>query len=153
MKIPAGIVALAGSPASRGFIENLYRGQAEDPSARTDVNFRQRIYGTTFPRFSFCLTLSRIARAHSRAYLARCQNPDWRPALRLAEIGLDSRVRNGEQAQAASLEWQVEEGFRRVAAPEAFVFAWTDDGIEAGIRSREDWIFGLRRLIDSPKLG
>src|SRR5207302_7221027 len=73
------------------------------------------------------------------AYLARLQNLAGNRPLVMTEIGLDS-LRNGEAAQAASLECQIRTAFAAGCAG-AFVFSWTDEWHTGG-REVEDWKFG-----------
>ena len=68
--------------------------------------------------------------------------------LVLAEIGLDSR-RNGQIAQAHSLDWQIRTAFREGCAG-AFVYAWTDEWYRGG-QPIEDWDFGLTTRAREPK--
>src|SRR6185295_4956750 len=68
--------------------------------------------------------------------------------LVLAEIGLDSR-RNGEAAQAVSLDWQIRSVFQNGGAG-AFAFAWTDEWYRGGY-DIEDWDFGLTTREREPK--
>ena len=66
----------------------------------------------------------------------------------MAEIGLDSR-RNGEQAQADALSWQIDATFASGCAG-AYVFAWTDEWHRGG-HDIEDWDFGLVDRHRQPK--
>jgi GT2 family glycosyltransferase len=72
---------------------------------------------------------------------------DERPLL-LAEIGLDSR-RNGETAQAESIDWQTRTVFTE-GATGTFVFAWTDEWFRGG-HDIDDWDFGLVTRDRQPK--
>ena len=74
------------------------------------------------------------------AYLARLQNLSGDRPLLITELGLDSR-RNGDEAQARALEWQVRHAFATGAAG-TFVFAWTDEWHRGG-HEVLDWDFGL----------
>ena len=80
------------------------------------------------------------SRERLAAYLARLQNLAGERPLLLAEVGLDSR-RNGEEAQADTLKWQIETSFEDGCAG-AFIFAWTDEWHRGGY-DIEDWDFGL----------
>jgi GT2 family glycosyltransferase len=66
----------------------------------------------------------------------------------MGEIGLDSK-RNGELAQAKSLDWQIRTAFREGCAG-AFAFAWTDEWYRGG-ESIFDWDFGLTTRSRKPK--
>jgi GT2 family glycosyltransferase len=82
------------------------------------------------------------------AYLRRLQNIAGDMPLVLAEIGLDSK-RNGQIAQAHSLDWQIRTAFREGCAG-AFVYAWTDEWYRGG-QPIEDWDFGLTTRRREPK--
>ena len=82
------------------------------------------------------------------SYLARLQNLAGERPLVMAEIGLDSR-RNGEVAQAESLDWQIASAFEAGCAG-AFVFAWTDEWFRGG-HDITDWDFGLTTRERRPK--
>ena len=100
---------------------------------------RQNIWRLPFVDFvAFNVYLE--SREQLAAYLARLQNLAGERPLLLAEVGLDSR-RNGEEAQAATLKWQIETIFEGGCAG-AFVFAWTDEWHRGGY-DIEDWDFGL----------
>ena len=150
-EIPAGIVRWLGRRQVERFIEKLYRvAKAEDPEALvTYVNFpTTEFLELPFLDF-FCFNVYLEAQDAFEAYLARLQTLAGNRPLLLAEIGLDSR-RNGEQAQAASLEWQVRSAFAGGCAG-IFVFSWTDEWHRGGYQV-EDWDFGLTRRDRSPKL-
>ena len=83
-----------------------------------------------------------------RAYLARLQNLAGDRPLLMSEMGLDS-MRNGEQGQARSLEWQVRTTFASGCCG-AFVFAWTDEWYRGGA-DVDDWAFGLTDHQRRPK--
>jgi cellulose synthase/poly-beta-1,6-N-acetylglucosamine synthase-like glycosyltransferase len=150
-EIPAGIVRWLGRRRVERFIEKLYRvAKAEDPEALvTYVNFpTTEFLELPFLDF-FCFNVYLESRDAFEAYLARLQTLAGDRPLLLAEIGLDSR-RNGEQAQADSLEWQVRSAFAGGCAG-TFVFSWTDEWHRGGYEI-EDWDFGLTRRDRSPKL-
>src|SRR5437867_1223374 len=82
------------------------------------------------------------------AYLGRLQNIAGERPLVMSELGLDG-LRNGEEAQARSVDWQVRTAFAGGCAG-AFVFSWTDEWYRQG-HDVEDWGFGLTRADRSPK--
>jgi GT2 family glycosyltransferase len=66
----------------------------------------------------------------------------------MAEIGLDSK-RNGQAAQAESLDWQIATAFEAGCAG-TFVYAWTDEWFRGG-HDIDDWDFGLTTRDRQPK--
>jgi O-antigen biosynthesis protein len=150
-EIPAGTVRWLGRRRVEKFIEKLYRVvRAEDPEALvTYVNFpTTEFLELPFLDF-FCFNVYLESQNAFESYLARLQTIAGDRPLLLAETGLDSR-RNGEQDQAASLEWQVRSAFAGGCAG-AFVFSWTDEWHRGGYEV-EDWDFGLTRRDRSPKV-
>jgi hypothetical protein len=83
-----------------------------------------------------------------RAYLGRLHNIAGNRPLMLTELGLDC-VRNGDVAQADSLDWQIRTTFAAGAAG-AIVFSWTDEWCRAGAQV-EDWAFGITDINRRPK--
>ena len=81
-------------------------------------------------------------------YLHRMHNLAGDRPLLLAELGLDSR-RNGTEAQARALDWQVRSAFEAGCAG-TFVFAWTDEWHRGG-HDIDDWDFGLLTRGRAPK--
>lgn len=152
-EIPASIVRLHGRKHIEQFIERLYRIVKKEDSLGlvTYVNFPTTEY-LQLPFLDFvCFNVYLESRESLEAYLARLQNlSDDRPLL-MAEIGLDSQ-RNGEQAQADSLAWQIRSVFRSGCIG-TFIFAWTDEWYRGG-DDIEDWDFGLttRERKDKPAL-
>lgn len=81
-------------------------------------------------------------------YLARLQMiADTKP-LMLGEFGMDS-IREGEEAQAHFLEWQIQAAFRGGLAG-VVVFSFTDDWHTGG-HQIENWAFGLTTRTREPK--
>ena len=90
-----------------------------------------------------CFNVYLEKQARLEAYLSRLQNiAEDRPVI-LSEIGLDA-LRNGELAQAESLDWQIRSAFAGGCAG-AFVFSWTDEWHRAG-EQVDDWAFGITDL-------
>ena len=141
-EIPASIVRWYGKRRIQNFLANLCEiVRRQDPGTLLSyVNYPTTEYlETPFVDFvAFNVYLE--SRERLAAYLARLQNLAGELPLILAEVGLDSR-RNGEKAQAAALEWQIETIFEGGCAG-AFVFAWTDEWHRGGY-DIEDWDFGL----------
>ena len=143
-EIPAPIVRWHGARKIERFIERLYRAaKSVDPEGLvTYVNYPTTEY-LQLPFLDLvCFNVYLEARERFEAYLARLHNLAGDRPLILAEIGLDSR-RQGEEAQARSLEWQIRSSFASGCAG-AFVFAWTDEWHRGG-HDIEDWDFGLTR--------
>jgi O-antigen biosynthesis protein len=149
-EIPARIVRWYGARRIERFLKTLYRvAKTEDPTGLvTYVNYPSTEY-LRLPFLDFvCFNVFLEAKDALDAYLARLQNLAGDQPLLLTEIGLDSR-RNGEQAQADSLDWQVRTVFENGCAG-AFVFAWTDEWHRGGF-DIEDWDFGLVTRDREPK--
>src|SRR5262249_22564327 len=124
------------------FLRRLYDAvKSEDAAALvTYVNFPTTEY-LDLPFVDFaCFNVYLESRERFKAYLARLQNLAAERPLLMAEIGLDSR-RQGERAQARSIDWQVRTAFAEGCAG-AFVFAWTDEWHRGGF-DVADWDFGL----------
>ena len=149
-EITSSIVRWHGRRRVEKFIQHLYQvAKREDPSALvTYVNYPS----TEYLRFPFLDFLSFNVYLESQqsfeGYLARLHNlSDDRPVL-LSEIGLDS-LRNGEEKQASTLEWQVRAAFK-LGCCGVIVFAWTDEWYH-GSYLVEDWKFGLTTRDRTPK--
>ncbi len=83
-----------------------------------------------------------------RNYLSRLQMlADSKPLI-LGEIGIDS-LREGENAQAEMLSWQIESAFRGGVAG-TVVFTYTDDWWRGG-QQVDDWKMGLTARDRKPK--
>lgn len=149
-EIPASIVRWFGHHRIEKFLERLYLAvKEEDPEALvTYVNFPTTEYlQLPFVDFvSFNVYLE--TREKLEGYLARLQNLAGDRPLVMAEIGLDS-MRNGEENQAAVLEWQIRSTFAAGCAG-IFVFSWTDEWHRGGF-DIEDWGFGLTDRDRQPK--
>jgi len=149
-EIPPGIVRWHGRRRIERFVRRLYEAaKSEDPEALvTYVNFPTTEY-LHLPFLDFaCFNVYLESRDRFEAYLARLQNLAGERPLVMAEIGLDSR-RQGEAAQAESIEWQVRSAFAEGCAG-AFVFSWTDEWHRGGFEI-EDWDFGLTTRSRRPK--
>ncbi len=149
-EIPAPIVRWHGHHRMERFLEQLYRAvKSEDPAGLvTYVNYPSTEY-LQLPFLdvvSFNVYLEDQERLE--AYLARLQNIAGDRPLMMSEIGLDS-LRNGEDTQAQTLDWQVRATFAAGCAG-AFVYAWTDEWYRSGA-DVDDWEFGLTRRDRGPK--
>ena len=149
-EIPPAIVRWHGRRRIERFVRRLRDAvKAEDPHALvTYVSFPTTEY-LELPFLDFvCFNVYLESRAPFEAYLARLQNLAGERPLVMAEIGLDSR-RNGAQAQAESIDWQVRSAFAAGCAG-SFVFARTDEWHRGGF-DIEDWDFGLTTRERQPK--
>jgi O-antigen biosynthesis protein len=149
-EIPATIVRWHGRRRVERFLSNLCQAAREhDPGGLvTYVNYPTTEY-LQLPFLDF-LSYNVYLESPERfdAYLARLQNIADDKPLVMAEIGLDSR-RNGLDAQAEAVEWQVRRSFAGGCAG-AFVFAWTDEWHTGGA-DVENWEFGVTDAERKPK--
>jgi GT2 family glycosyltransferase len=152
-EIPAQLVRWIGPARVERYLHGLYRAvKEEDPEGLvTYVNYPTTEYLRLpfLDLVSFNVYLETEDRLE--AYLARLQTiADERPLL-LSELGLDS-MRNGREAQARILDWQVRLTFASGAAG-AFVFSWTDEWHRGG-EDVDDWEFGItdRQRLPKPAL-
>lgn len=149
-EIPATIVRWYGRERIERFLRELHaiaRG-LDALTPITYVNFPTTEY-LDLPFLDFvAFNVYLETREKLSAYLARLQNIAGDRPLVMAEIGLDSR-RNGESAQAASLQWQIATSFEEGCAG-TFVFAWTDEWHRGGYEI-DDWDFGLTTRERLPK--
>ena len=150
-EIPAPLVRWIGRRPVERYIERVCRAiKAKDPDGLvTYVNYPTTEY-LQLP-FLDLLAFNVYLEHQDRlaAYLTRLHNvADERPLI-MSELGLDS-MRNGEAAQAESLDWQIRTAFAAGCAG-AIVFAWTDEWHRAEAEV-EDWAFGLTTRDRQPKL-
>jgi len=153
-EIPAPIVRWHGKRPIERFLERLHwTVKEEDPEGlSTYVNYPSTEYlelpFLDVAAFNVFLEDERTF----ESYLARLQNLAGDRPLLITEAGVDSR-RNGEEAQARALAWQVRHAFGTGAAG-VFVFSWTDEWHRGG-HEVLDWDFGLvdRERNPKPALG
>jgi GT2 family glycosyltransferase len=149
-EIPPSVVRWYGKSRIERFIKSLCEAVKSEDSAAlaTYVNFPTTEY-LDLPFLDFFAFNVYLERKESlKSYLARLQNLAGERPLVMAEIGLDSR-RNGEAAQAQSLDWQIATAFEAGCAG-AFVYAWTDEWFRGG-HDIDDWDFGLTTRDRQPK--
>ena len=149
-EIPAHIARWYGHRRIERFLHKLYQvAKAEDPEGLvTYVNYPSTEYlNLRFLDF-MCFNVYLESQDTLEAYLARLQNIAGDHPLVMAEIGLDSH-RNGEEAQAGALDWQVRTAFA-AGSTGAFIFSWTDEWHRGGSEI-EDWDFGLTTRARRPK--
>jgi GT2 family glycosyltransferase len=152
-EIPAGIVRWQGKERTERFLERLFWAAKEKDldGLFTYVNFPSTEY-LELPFLDLAAyNVFLEQEATYENYLARLQNLCGDRPLLVTEVGLDSRS-HGQEAQAATLAWQIEHAFGTGAAG-AFVFSWTDEWHRGGHEVR-DWDFGLvdRRRRPKPAL-
>src|SRR5208337_2676204 len=149
-EIPSSIVRWHGRRRIQSFLERLYKAvkDVDREALVTYVNFPTTEYlDLPFVDFvSFNVYLE--TREKLEGYLARLQNLAGEKPLVMAEIGLDS-MRNGQDAQASTLEWQIRSTFA-TGCSGIFVFSWTDEWHRGGF-DIEDWGFGLTDRNRNPK--
>src|SRR5579859_224536 len=149
-EIPAPVVRWHGTRGIERYLERLFQAaKAEDPQALfTYVNYPSTEY-LHLPFLDLvCFNVYLESQDRYDAYLARLHNLAGDRPVIMTEIGLDSR-RNGEEAQAQSLDWLVRTTFAGGCGG-TFVFAWTDEWHRGGYDIM-DWDFGLTDRRRRPK--
>ena len=149
-EIPASLARWFGRRRVERYLERLYRAAKDEApgSLVTYVNYPSTEYLQLDFLDFVCYNVYLETQERLQAYLARLQTLAGERPLVMSEIGLDSR-RNGEHAQARTLDWQVRSAFAAGCAG-AFVYAWTDEWYRAGA-DVDDWDFGLTRRNRRPK--
>ena len=149
-EIPSGVVRWYGHRAIEQALASLCQEakEAAPEALLTYVNYPPTEYLDLpfLDLVAFNVFLER--RDTFERYIARLQNIAGDRPLIMTEIGLDS-LRNGAQAQADSVAWQVRSSFECGAAG-AIVFSWTDDWFRGGSQIT-DWAFGLTDRHREPK--
>ncbi len=150
-EIPASIVRWYGYRRVEQYLERLYQvAKAEDPEGLvTYVNYPTTEYLQLPFVDLMCFNVYLESQKNLAAYLARLQNLTGDRPLVLAEMGLDSN-RNGEEAQAHTLGWQIHTAFTAGCAG-TFVFSWTDEWFRGG-NEIQDWDFGITTRDRQPKV-
>lgn len=149
-EIPASIVRWHGRRRVERFLKRLHHvAKSEDADGLvTYVNYPTTEY-LQLPFLDFvCFNVYLESQERLEGYLARLQNIAGDRPLLMTEIGLDSR-RNGKDAQARVLDWQVRTAFAAGSAG-ALVFSWTDEWHRGG-HDIDDWDFGLVDRHRQPK--
>src|ERR1051325_3595443 len=150
-EIPASVVRWHGRHKVERFLARVCEAaKSVDPHGLvTYVNYPSTEY-LQLPFLDFvCFNVYLESQKRLDAYLARLHNlaAGDRPLV-MGEIGLDS-LRNGAEAQARSLEWQVRTTFAGGCAG-AFVYSWTDEWFRGGAEV-DDWKFGITDRERKPK--
>lgn len=148
-EIPSPIVRWYGPDRIERFLTRLYDAvKEEDPGALVSyVNYPTTEYLRP-PGDFVCFNVFLETEPALEAYLRRLHNLSGDRPLVLAEIGLDS-IRNGEDAQASALSWQIRSAFAAGCAG-VFTFSWTDEWHRGGAEIF-DWGFGLTDRERRPK--
>jgi GT2 family glycosyltransferase len=149
-EIPTQIARWYGRRRVERYLEQLYRAvKEEDPGGLvTYVNYPSTEY-LDLPFLDFlCYNVYLERQEAFDAYLSRLQNIATDRPVILSEIGLDA-LRNGEERQARSLDWQIRTAFAG-GCTGVFVFAWTDEWHRAGAEV-DDWAFGITDPERRPK--
>jgi O-antigen biosynthesis protein len=149
-EIPTQIVRWYGHRRVEAYLNQLYSTvKNEDPEGLvTYVNYPSTEY-LELPFLDLvCYNVYLEKQAALDGYLSRLQNIAADRPVILSEIGLDA-LRNGELAQARSLDWQIRTAFGGGCAG-VFIFSWTDEWHRAGAEV-DDWAFGLTDRERRPK--
>ncbi len=149
-EIPSHIVRWHGAAKVEAFLRKLTGSIKQiDPEALvTYANYPS----TEYLRLPFLDFLSINVYLHEEtaftSYIKRLQNVAGDLPLVLSEFGMDS-YRQGEDAQAETIGWQVRDAFLLGVAG-TVVFSYTDEWYTGG-HLVEDWAFGLTHADRTPK--
>jgi len=149
-EIPSPIVRWYGHRRIEKFLKRIYwAAKDEDPEGlMTYVNYPSTEY-LELPFLDFVsFNVYLESQNKLQGYVARLQNLAGEHPLVMAEIGLDT-LRNGDDAQARTLEWQARTIFAGGCAG-LFVFSWADEWFRGG-NEIEDWKFGITTRDRTPK--
>jgi O-antigen biosynthesis protein len=149
-EIPASMVRWIGHKKVEKYLYNIYNIiKEEDPeSIVTYVNYPTTEY-LHLPFLDFlCFNVYLENQSAFDDYLRRLQNIAGNRPLVMGEIGLDA-MRNGEEKQASTLEWQTQSVFQSGCAG-LVIFSWTDEWYR-GEEEVHDWAFGLTTKTRMPK--
>src|SRR5213595_1054677 len=149
-EIPSTMARWLGRRKIERYLKRLCRViKEEDPDGLvTYVNYPATEY-LQLPFLDLvCFNVYLESQERFEAELEAAQNIAGDRPLIMSELGLDA-LRNGEDVQARSLDWQVRTAFAAGCAC-VFVFSWTDEWYRHG-HDVEDWAFGLTRADRSPK--
>jgi glycosyltransferase involved in cell wall biosynthesis len=141
-EIAASVVRWIGRRRIENYLHRIYKWvKDEDPRGLvTYVNYpTTEFIQTPFLDFvSFNVYLEN--RDDLAKYLRRLQNIAGNRPLLMSEVGLDA-MRNGQEKQAAVLDWQIRTCFATGCAG-VVIFSWTDEWFRGGAHV-DDWAFGL----------
>ena len=149
-EIPAPLARWLGAKRIERYLNRLYDiVKSEDHNGLvTYVNYPTTEY-LELPFLDFvCFNVYLESKDKLEAYIARLHNIAGERPLVLSEVGLDS-LRNGEEEQARTLEWQVRTSLYEGCAG-VVIFSWTDEWYRGG-GEVDDWAFGLTDRNRNPK--
>ncbi len=149
-EIPPDMVRWHGPERVRAFLKKLVVAAKEiHPEGLISyANFPSTEYLTIDFTDFLCFNVYLHDEPAFRRYLSRLHNLAVDRPLVLTEFGIDS-MREGTEAQAKILSWQLRTAFEMGAAGTC-VFAWTDEWFTGG-HLIEDWAFGLVDRQRAPK--
>jgi O-antigen biosynthesis protein len=149
-EIAPDVVRWSGAQAVADFIDDLVQvaKQADPECLCTFTNYPTTEYLRPQNTDFVCFNVYLHQREPFRNYLSRLQMLAESKPLLLGEFGMDS-LREGEDGQAETLQWQIESAFRAGLAG-TIVFSYTDDWWRGG-RSIDDWKMGLTTTQRKPK--
>jgi O-antigen biosynthesis protein len=149
-EIPASMVRWLGHKKVEKYLKRIYRlVKKEDPDAIvTYVNYPTTEYLHLPFLDAICFNVYLESKFTFESYLYRLQNIAGNRPLIMGEIGLDA-MRNGEEKQAKTLEWQIKSVFDTGCCG-LFIFSWTDEWFR-GEEEVMDWEFGLTTKTRDPK--
>ena len=149
-EIPASVARGLGRRRVERYLRRIYDlVKHEDPAGLvTYVNYPSTEY-LQLPFLDLvCYNVYLESQDRLTAYIKRLQSIAGDRPLILSEVGLDS-LRNGEDAQASVLDWQIRTAFSAGCAG-VFVFSWTDEWYRGGA-DVDDWAFGITGRSREPK--
>ena len=149
-EISAAVVRWLGATRVERYLHKIFRAiKAEDPEGLvTYVNYPTTEY-LQLPFLDLvCFNIYLESEPVLYSYLLRLQNIAGDRPLIMSEVGLDA-LRNGEEKQAAVLDWQIRTAFRAGCAG-TIIFSWTDEWYRAK-EFVHDWAFGLTDTLRRPK--
>ena len=149
-EIPPDMVRWHGPERVRAFLKKLVGAVKEiHPEGLVSyANFPSTEYLTIDFTDFLCFNVYLHNEPAFRRYVSRLHNLAVDRPLVLTEFGIDS-MREGSEAQAKILSWQLRTAFEMGAAGTC-VFAWTDEWFTGG-HLIEDWAFGLVDRERAPK--
>lgn len=149
-EISSSMVRWIGPKKIEKYLEGIYNLiKSESPdSIVTYVNYPTTEYLQLPFLDLLCFNVYLENQSNFENYLYKLQNIAGNRPLLMGEIGLDS-LRNGEEIQAQTLEWQIRSTFTCGCAG-LFIFSWTDEWYR-GEEEVDDWAFGLTTKTREPK--